>query len=49
MKAKDTSCLWKASSCDSISNIASETLGRGGDEGAVDGPRPRVKLHGKMP
>lgn len=47
MKAKDTSCLYKASSCDTISNTASETLGRGGDEGAVDGPRPRVELHEK--
>lgn len=49
MKAKDTSCLCKASSGDSISNTASEALGCGGDVGAVDGPRPRVKLHGKMP
>lgn len=49
MKAKDTSCLCKASSCDSISNTASEVLAHGGDVGAVDGPRPRVELHGKMP
>lgn len=49
MKAKDTSCLYKASSYDSISNTASEALGRGGDVGAVDGPHPRVELHGKKP
>lgn len=49
MKAKDASCSCAASSCDSISNTASETLGSAGDEGAVDGPRPGVELCEKMP
>lgn len=41
MKARDISCLWTVSLCNSVSNTASETLGSAGDQEAVDGPWPQ--------